>query len=281
MKPILLNECSPELTDLLKKLMGKETVVVNESFDEQRDLNNFRMVVLESGSDREKVCEQISKLRYACNFRNIPIVLIRKKDDRCPIQRYIIAGSTEVLSLNDPSAAFRQILQGLLIEDRKPLKEEMEYLTPFIENTGQVIKKMASGTVEFKEVYFSNTLRIFGDISGIIGLSGDAEGTIVVTFHWNFAWKIISKMMNVKAEEINAEFIHDGVGELINMIGGSSKKDFVGTPYHFNLSLPTVVVGSGHQIGHPEGASIAVLIFDMDNSSFALHVCLKPKIKKP
>ncbi len=281
MKPILLNECSPELTDLFKKLLGKETVVVNESFDEHRDLDNFRMVVLESGSDREKVCEQISKLRYSCNFRNIPIVLIRKKDDRCPIQRYIIAGATEVLSLNDPSAACRQILQGLLIADRKPLKEEMEYLTPFIENTGQVIKKMASGTVQFKEVYFSNTFRIFGDISGIIGLSGDAEGTIVVTFHWSLAWKIISKMMNVKVKEINAEFIHDGVGELINMIGGSSKKDFVGTPYHFDLSLPTVVVGSGHQIGHPEGASIAVLIFDMDDSSFALHICLKPQMKKP
>jgi chemotaxis protein CheX len=102
---------------------------------------------------------------------------------------------------------------------------------------------------------------------------------VVVTFYWNTAWKIISQMMNVNTEEINAEYIHDGVGELINMIGGSTKKGFVGTPYHFELSLPTVVVGSGHQIGHPEGASIAVLIFDMAESSFALHVCLKPRGK--
>jgi len=281
MKPILLNECSPEATDLVKGLLGDEAAVVNEPFDEQRRLDEFRMVVLESGTDREQIWEQISRLRYACNFRNVPIVVIRQRNDHCPIQRYIIAGATEVLSINDPPAACRQILQGLLIADRRPLKDEMEYLAPFIDNTVRVIKKMASGKAEFKEVYFSNTFRIFGDISGIIGLSGDAEGTIVVTFYWNLAWRIISKMMNVKAEEINAEFIHDGVGELINMIGGSSKKDFVGTPYHFDLSLPTVVVGSGHQIGHPEGATIAILIFDMEESSFALHVCLKPKVRKP
>lgn len=281
MKPILLNDCSPETTDLLKRLLGEEAVVLNEPFHEQKRLDDFRMVVLESGMDHEQIWKQISKLRYACNFRNVPIVVIRQRNDHCPIQRYIIAGATEVLSLNDPPAACRQILQGLLIHDRRPLKDEMEYLAPFIENTARVIEKMASCKTEFKEVYFSNAFRIFGDISGIIGLSGNAEGTIVVTFYWNLAWRIISKMMMVEPEAINAEFIHDGVGELINMIGGSSKKDFVGTPYHFDLSLPTVVVGSGHQIGHPEGASIAILIFDMEDSSFALHVCLKPKVKKP
>jgi chemotaxis protein CheX len=279
MKPILLNDCSPEAADHLKRLLGEGAVVLNEAFDEQERLDDFRMVVLESGTDQEPVLEQISRLRYACNFRNVPIVVIRQRNDHCPIQRYIIAGATEVLSLNDPPVACRQILRGLLTADRRPLKDEMDYLTPFIDNTKRVIEKMASGTAEFKEVYFSNTFRIFGDISGIIGLSGDAEGTIVITFYWNLAWRIISKMMNVKPEAINAEFIHDGVGELINMIGGSSKKDFVGTPYHFGLSLPTVVVGSGHQIGHPEGASIAILIFDMDESSFALHVCVKPKVK--
>jgi chemotaxis protein CheX len=279
MKPIFLNECSPEAVTLITALMGEETVFVNEPFDEKKRPEDFRMMVLESALDQERFLAQVSRLRYACNFRNVPIVVLRKRDDHCPIQRYISAGATEVLSLRDPPAACRQILQGHLIPDRRPLKEEMAYLTPFIENTATVVQKMASGRAEFKEVYFSNTFRIFGDISGIIGLSGDAEGTVVVTFYWNTAWKIISRMMNVKAEEINAEYIHDGVGELINMIGGSTKKSFVGTPYHFELSLPTVVVGSGHQIGHPEGASIAILIFDMEDSSFALHVCLKPRGK--
>jgi chemotaxis protein CheX len=237
------------------------------------------MIVLETRTDQKQVLDQIGKMRYACNFRNVPIIVMKGKGDHFPIHYYIMAGATEVLSPSDPPAACRQILQGYLVPDRNPLNEEMEYLKPFIENTIHIIKTMASGTAEFREVYFSNAFRVFGDISGIVGLSGNAEGTVVLTSYWDLAWKIISRMMQVEEKDINAELIHDGVGELINMIGGSTKKSFVGTHYHFELSLPTIVVGSGHQIGHPEGASIAILIFDMDNSSFALHVCLKPRKK--
>ncbi len=279
MKSILLNDCSPELVHMLTGLLGQEATLVNEPFEENKKLEDYRMVVLETHRDQKKALDQISKLRYACNFRNIPIVVVRGKEDPLPIRYYIMGGATEVLSVTDPPAACRQILQGYLIPDRRPLSEEMEYLTPFIENTVDVLKTMASEAPEFKEMYFSNTFRIFGDISGIIGLSGEAEGTVVLTCYWDLAWKIISKMMQVQEKSINAEIIHDGVGELINMIGGSTKKRFVGTHYHFELSLPTVVVGSGHQIGHPEGASIAILIFDMSHGSFALHVCLKPQKK--
>ncbi|PKN28297.1 MAG: hypothetical protein CVU64_13950 [Deltaproteobacteria bacterium HGW-Deltaproteobacteria-21] len=281
MKPILLNDCGPEVSHLLSGLLGEKTQFMSERFEEDRRLDEYRMVVLETRADQKQVLDQISKMRYACNFRNVPIIVMRGRGDHFPIHYYITAGATEVLSLNDPPAACRQILQGYLIPDRNPLNQEMEYLKPFIDNTVHVIKTMASGTAEFREVYFSNTFRVFGDISGIVGLSGDAEGTVVLTCYWDLAWKIISKMMQVQEKDINAELIHDGVGELINMIGGSTKKNFVGTHYHFELSLPTVVVGSGHQIGHPEGASIAILIFDMDNSSFALHVCLKPKKTVP
>jgi CheY-specific phosphatase CheX len=108
-------------------------------------------------------------------------------------------------------------------------------------------------------------------------LSGNSEGTVAITLYWDLARKIIARMMKVKQEQINAEYIHDGVGELINMISGSTKKMFKGTPFHFNLSLPTVVAGSGHHLGHPDGSSIALLIFDADEGSFVVQVCLKPK----
>jgi chemotaxis protein CheX len=280
MKPILLDQCSSEVAHAVAGFLGEDILLRNEPFDERRTINDFRMVVLETGQEQKPILEQISRIRYACNFRNIPIIVIRGKGDRLPIQHYIMAGATEILSVSDPPAACRQILQGYLIPDRRPLKEEMDYLTPFIDNTLHVIKTMAPGTVEFRETYFSNSFRVFGDISGIIGLSGEAEGTVVLTCYRELAWKIIARMMQVEEKAINAELIHDGMGELINMIGGSAKKSFVGTPYHFQLSLPTVVVGSGHQIGHPEGATIAILIFDVEQSSIALHVCLKPGTAK-
>jgi chemotaxis protein CheX len=277
MDKILLIDCSIEITQTVSRLLEENVIVQNEALGETDVLNGFRMVILETGEDQDEILQKIRRLRYACKFRNVPVVMIKDRKNPTPIKHYVMAGATEVLSLSDPLPACRQILQGCLIPGRQPLEEETEYLTPFIQSTQNVLKTMASEEAEFQEVYFSNDFRIFGEISGIIGLSGEAEGTVVITFYWDFARKIIAQMMNVQEDKINAELIHDGVGELVNMISGVAKKSFVGQPYHFELSLPTVVIGSGHQIGHPDDASIAIMVFDVDSHSFALQVCLKPK----
>jgi chemotaxis protein CheX len=274
---ILLIDCSTELTQTVSRLLEDKVIVQNEAFEETDSISNYRMVILEAGKNHEEILQKIRQLRYACKFRNVPVVLIKNRGNHTPIKHYITAGATEVLSLDDPIPACRQILQGCLIPGRQALVEEKEYLTPFIQSTQSVLEKMASVNAKFQEVYFSNDFRIFGEISGIIGLSGMAEGTVVITFYWDFARTIIAQMMDVQEDEITAEYIHDGAGEIVNMISGVAKKSFVGRPYHFELSLPTVVVGSGHQIGHPEEASIAVMVFDVDTHSFALQVCLKPK----
>lgn len=280
MGKVLLINCGEEVNQFITKVLGGKETLQNAPLDHQTPPSEVRMLVLEAKEDHEEVVQVIRKLRYGCNFRNIPLVVIQKKTDRLQIQPFIIAGATEVLSLQDPPAACRPILQGYLTPSRAPLAEEMEYLNPFIENTLKVLKTMAATEAEFKELYFANDFRIFGDVSGIIGLSGKAEGTVVITFYWVFARTLISKMMSVEESNINAEVIHDGVGELINMISGATKKEFAGKPYHFDLSLPTVVMGSGHQIGHPEEASIAVMIFESQQNPIALQVCLKPKRAK-
>ena len=83
-------------------------------------------------------------------------------------------------------------------------------------------------------------------------------------------------MMGTAEDKINAELIHDGVAEIVNMIGGSTKNDLVGKPYHFEISLPSVILGGGHQLGHAEKCPIAVIIFKVDYQYFALQICLKP-----
>jgi chemotaxis protein CheX len=280
MGKVLLINCGDQVSQFINKVLGSKETILNEVFDHKTPPSEVRMLILEAGEDQEEVVQAIRKLRYSCNFRNIPLVVIQKRTDRLQMQPFVIAGATEVLSLQDPPAACRPILQGYLTASRAPLAEEMEYLNPFIENTLKVLKTMAATEAEFKELYFANDFRIFGDVSGIIGLSGKAEGTVVITFYWVFARKLISKMMSVEEDHINAEVIHDGVGELINMISGATKKEFAGKPYHFDLSLPTVVMGAGHQIGHPEEASIAVLIFESQGNPLALQICLKPKRPK-
>ena len=273
---ILTIDCSPPVINVINDLLGKDAEVESHAFKDISELKDYRMIIIQDCDDQDDVLKRIKKIRYACYFKNIPIILIKIKDRTGTIESYVTAGATEVLSLGDPQAALRQILKGYLIPNRQPLTEEMDYIKSFAENTCNVIKTVASLDATFKEVYFSNDFKIFGDISGLLALSGGADGILGITFYWPLAQRIIARMMATDEEKINAELIHDGVAEIVNMIGGSTKKEFVGKPYHFEISVPTVIVGSGHQIGHAENAPVAVLIFKIDFEYFALKVCLKP-----
>lgn len=277
MDKIAAIDCNNEIVSTLKDLLGEEANLSSESFDGIQNLQNYRMIIIEGNGNQQDILQRIRKLRYACYFRAIPIILINRRSGSDFMDPYITSGATEVLSLEDPIEAIQQLLKGYLIPNRKPLDEEMEYLNSFIKNTENVLNTTASVEAVFKEVYFTNDFRIFGDISGIIGLSGEAEGILGITFYWPLAKMIIAKMMSVTEEHINADLIHGGVAEIINMISGSTKKDFVGKPYHFEISLPSVIVGSGHQIGHADNTPIAVMIFEVNYQYFALQVCLKPK----
>lgn len=277
MKKILGINCSTKAEIAILKLLGKDAYIVHEKFHDKMVLTDYDMIILWMEDSMGQTEQQICKLRYACNFQNIPIIVMHDQKQEVPAQSYVIAGATEVLSLLDPATASKNIISGYLIPGREPMAEELEYLNPFITNTCHILKTMAGMDVEFKKIYFSNTIRIFGDVSGIMGLSGNAEGTLVVTFYWDLAKTIIAKMMQTDEDSIDAELIHDGVSEIINMISGTTKKEFVGKPYYFEISLPSIVVGPGHQIGYLHNTSVAVLIFQTGNKAFALHVCIKTK----
>ena len=261
------------LTDMLEA----EAAITDESYEERKDLTDYNLIILYSDDgDDQRILSKIKNLRFQTKFRNIPIILIKEKAEFFSEQPYFNYGVSEFMALDDPKPVFRQILQGYLNPGRKPLEREMVYLSPFIESTQKVISKMASMEAEFRGVYFKNNLRIMGDVSGILGLSGAVEGTVVITFRWALAQKVISRIMRVKEGEISAEMIHDGVGEVINMISGAAKKALCKLTYDFQLSIPTIIVGWGHEAGYPENATIAVLLFDVGDDAFVLNVSMSP-----
>ena len=272
---ILAIDCSPQVMDVITDIFGNDTSVESDSFKNIRDIKGCRMVIIQEGIDKSEILKRIRKLRYACYFRNMPIVVVKVNDYNGSIESYITAGATEVISLNDPPAGIRQILFGHLIPSRQPLKEELEYIDTFVKHTCNVLNTVASLNATFEEVYFANDFKIFGDVSGLIALTGGADGILGITFYWPLAQKIIAGMMGTEEDKINAELIHDGVAEIVNMIGGSTKNDFVGKPYHFEISLPSVILGGGHQLGRGEKGPIAVLIFKVEYQYFALQICLK------
>jgi len=156
-------------------------------------------------------------------------------------------------------------------------KIDMKIINPFIDATFDVIKKMINCEVKHKDMFLKKNYAMFGDISSVMGITGDSEGVIAVTFHQDLAFSLIAKMAGCDEDDLSVDDVNDGVGEIINMIAGSAKKIVTETNMSFDISLPTIIMGYGHQIAHQRNLPVIVIVFEIDNHPFALQICISSK----
>jgi CheY-specific phosphatase CheX len=101
---------------------------------------------------------------------------------------------------------------------------DVKFINPFINATLNVLETMAFVKSKAGKPYLKKDNVARGDVSGIIGITGETNGTIYVTFDEPCILKIVSNMFIEKMTEINNE-ITDAVGELTNMISGQARKE--------------------------------------------------------
>ena len=94
---------------------------------------------------------------------------------------------------------------------------DVKLIKPFINATINVLETMAFMTVEAGKPYVKTDNVAVGDVSGVLGLTGVANGTIAVTFEERCILKVVSNMFGEDMTELNNE-IADAVGELTNII---------------------------------------------------------------
>ena len=96
-------------------------------------------------------------------------------------------------------------------------------VNPFIRATVGVLSTMASAEAKPGKPFLKKDTIARGDVTGIIGITGETNGTISVTFDKESILSIVSNMLLEKIEEMNAE-VADAVGELTNMISGQARR---------------------------------------------------------
>lgn len=113
-----------------------------------------------------------------------------------------------------------------------------------------------------------------GDVSGVIGLTGDARGSVAITFASSCIFAILANMLGEKHPEINAE-VMDAVGELTNMISGDARKRLEAEGLIITASLPTVISGENHIIKHVLGGPSIIIPFSTAHGRFLVDVCIE------
>ena len=122
-------------------------------------------------------------------------------------------------------------------------------VNPFLASVVEVLGTMAQVRAVPGQPYLKTDRSARGDVSGVIGLSGEVDGTVSVTFSKDCACAVVGNMLGERVEDIDQTVI-DAVGELTNMISGRARQGLEKNGRTFNAAIPTVIAGAGHSITH-------------------------------
>ncbi len=155
---------------------------------------------------------------------------------------------------------------------------DVRFINPFLYGTVEVLTKMAFLEPKAGKPYAKRDDTARGDISGIIGMTGDAVGSLAITFEEHCIMGIAGNILGENITEMN-KLVFDSVGELTNMISGASRKLMEKENLKVFAAIPTIVYGKGHTVRHIIKGPSIVIPFKTDKGEFVLDVCLRSQLQ--
>lgn len=157
---------------------------------------------------------------------------------------------------------------------------KIEYINPFISAATEAMKTMVFTECERVGLYVKkeNQTTMAGDISVMLSIFGNLEGTIVLSFPRKVCIKLVASMlMDEGIDDFNDDVL-DGIGEIGNLVGGSAKSAISqATGKESSISIPTVLTGKPHDIQHMKGIPCIGCVFNSPFGKFALEVAVIPQ----
>ncbi len=154
---------------------------------------------------------------------------------------------------------------------------QIEYINPFIKSLRNAFLTMLQCEVRRGTIMMRGDVSPHYDISGIVGLSGKAIGTVVLSLSKQVALKAASTMLLSERAEMDDE-VADAVGELTNMVAGGAKAEL--EEYELHVTLPNVITGRLHKISFPSDVTPICVPFETDWGPLSLEVGLAP-VRQP
>ena len=152
-----------------------------------------------------------------------------------------------------------------------------QYIQPFIEGSVSVFRELCNIEVKAGRPFFvsKDEFETIWDISGIIGLSGEANGAVAISLKEDTSFKITGILTGKVYDRVDTE-VTDMLGEIINIIAGNVKEVFE-KKHRIKISMPSIIKGKAHTIVWPsEKARIICIPFSIfDGQEFCLSVAME------
>lgn len=148
---------------------------------------------------------------------------------------------------------------------------KVDYVNPFLRSTINAFQTMLEHSLVRAKPYLKQGAEPEHEISGLIGLSGQAQGMVVLGLSREAAIEATTVLLQQRPDDVNGD-VTDAVGELVNIIAGGAKAELE----HLGLSLglPTVITGKGHRIEFPRDVTPICIPFDSQWGGITVEVGL-------
>ena len=151
-----------------------------------------------------------------------------------------------------------------------------EIINGFIRSVTNALDTMAFTKISRSDVYLKkpgDPMR--GDVSTIISLFGDLDGTCAMSFPESTAIKVIGRMMMDENLSEMDEEVQDGLGEITNLTAGGGKSEIfniLGTTA--KISVPTIITGENHIVEHKSTIPCIGCEFETDLGIFYMEIAV-------
>lgn len=147
-----------------------------------------------------------------------------------------------------------------------------KYINPFINASMNLFHAYLDVDCSSGQPFLNNDPQNLNEVSGIIGLAGETQGAIVISFPRDTAIAMAGKMAERTFIGLTNDVL-DVIGEFANIIAGNAKKDL--SEFRILISLPGVLVGPSSKLKWPDGIPVITIPFSSDLGNFSLSVSLK------
>jgi chemotaxis protein CheX len=148
------------------------------------------------------------------------------------------------------------------------------FINPFIESTLRSLDMMAGIQAEKAGLELKEDLITTFDVSAIIGLTGETSGSIIISMPEKLACKVASNMLMEEIPSLNKN-VEDAIGEIGNIVVGDARRSLIQDGHQLNISIPTVVIGTGHKISRSGDVPCIAIPFTTPFGEFEVNVGLR------
>jgi len=152
-----------------------------------------------------------------------------------------------------------------------------QFIQPFIDGSEAVFRDLCNTQVTAGRAYFvsKDEFETIWDISGIIGLSGEAHGAVAISLKEETAFKLTNILTGKTYDKVDRE-VTDMLGEIVNIIAGNVKEVFE-KKHRIKISMPSIIKGKSHTIVWPSDKAriICIPFVIFENQEFCLSIAME------